>query len=145
VSELPENVVLRDGTELDDNFIYSSWLKSYKRSAGPIPFRWYYKIYQTVLDRLFKRPPIKVRVACFRTRPEQIFGYVVFEEHEGTPYIHYLYIKDAFRGMGIGSALLSDATGGNEFTYTFRPRRHKMFVDRGGRFSDKYIREDLEA
>lgn len=142
---LPENVVLRPSTELDDNFIFSSWLKSYRRNAGPIPHRWYFKIYQALLDRLYRRPAIETTIACFRTRPEQIFGYIVHETDPSTSttYVHYVYIKDIFRSMGIGSALLQHATSGKPFTYTFRPRRHAMFTSRSGRFSDKFIRDDL--
>lgn len=141
--ELPENVVLRPGTDHDDNFIYSSWLKSYRKLAGPVPHRWYYKIYQALLDRLYKRPATQTTVACFRTRPEQIFGYIVHEKHEEQPYVHYVYVKESFRGMGIGKALLADATRGKPFTYTFRPRKHGWLVNSRGRFSDKFIREDL--
>jgi len=145
-NDLPENVVLRPGSETDDDFIYSSWLKSYKRQAGPIPYRWYYKLYQQLLDRLYKRPAVRTTVACFGPNPDQIFGYIIHEDvpEQGT-HVHYLYVKVGFRGMYIGTNLLETTVGTNPFVYTFRPRRHRMFTSRGGSFSDHFIRSDLES
>jgi GNAT superfamily N-acetyltransferase len=118
-------------------------MKSYKRRAGPIPFRAFYKIYQVILDRLLKRPPAQVHVACFRTQPGQVFAWIAYEKSGEQNYVHYVYSKEAFRGLGLATALIEHATSGGEFTYTFRPRKHAWLVNRGGHFDDRFIRQDL--
>ena len=46
-------------------------------------------------------------VACDPEDPDVIWGYVAFDQVD--PVLHFVYVKGAFRRMGIGTRLLSEA------------------------------------
>lgn len=94
--------------EEDLSFIYHSWLKSYRSSwaKGLNPSRYmdkdrYYNGQKLMISQCLERSVVLVAV-----NPEdafQIFGYVV-----GEPglVVHYLYVKEPFRRMGIATLLV---------------------------------------
>jgi len=51
-----------------------------------------------------------VVVVCDPEEPSVVWGFVVFEEGV----LHYLYVKQAFRGLGIARALAAEALRGFE-------------------------------
>ena len=87
----------------DISFIYSSWLKSYrfgshvgKQTRSMVFFEEYREIIDTILARS------SVIVACLEDDPHIILGYVVSEPG----IVHYGFIKESFREMGIFNKLL---------------------------------------
>lgn len=135
---------IRQQNEDDTNFIYHSWLRSYRNRADVIPYHWYYKIYQGVLDRILKRPAARVAVACHPEYSDQIFGFIAYEHTGPIPTVHYIYVKDPYRSNGIAQALLSFALSGNEtFNYTFSPSSHSRVKKRGGSYKPRLVRIPL--
>ena len=102
-------ISIRPGTADDASFIFSSWLKSYRQSyfARTISNTIYFDQHHAVLRRLIKR--CSTDIACNPEDPSQIYGYIVHESVTGIPVVHYVYVKQTFRNMGIGKALLEKA------------------------------------
>lgn len=107
----PASFTLRQANPSDESFIYNSWLKSYKNSdfARSIPARTYYAMHHLVIERILSRPSTQVLVACDPTAPDVLYGYVVMESVGDLSVVHYCYVKQAFRRLGIASALLASA------------------------------------
>jgi len=104
-------VVLREGSGNDESFIYSSWLRSYRASKVNSAFSTdlYYERQTSIIDQILPRS--SVIVACGSDDLDHIYGYLVFDKpHSYELKIHYIYVKQAFRHMGIGRALLAKAS-----------------------------------
>jgi ribosomal protein S18 acetylase RimI-like enzyme len=106
---LESQVQIRSAIEADVPFIFNSWLKSYRGAnsvkcvGNPVYFEFQHK----VIERLLQRS--QVYVLCSPEDSSQVFGYVVCEHVEDIPVLHYVYVKYAFRGMGLCSMLLNHA------------------------------------
>ena len=99
---------IRSSTKNDVSFVYATWLKSYKYDSPLTKFtksELFYNQHQKILDRLLLKA--KVNVACDQNDEDLIFGYIVFEPHV----IHYIYVKEPFRGYGIATKLLEAIEG----------------------------------
>lgn len=97
----------RAATAEDANFIFNSWLKSYRYSqfSRLIANEVYYTEHHKILESLVKE--CKVIVACNQDDPSQIYGYICAGELDGFLVVHYVYVKHSFRNMGIGKSLLN--------------------------------------
>jgi GNAT superfamily N-acetyltransferase len=102
----------------DLSFIYSSWLKSFKgsRFAKPIDADKYYAAQHDLVEAALKRS--KVVVACNHEDQSQIYGWVCVEPHCQYPIVHYVYVKHPYRSLGIGKALLEEASHHGYFFFT---------------------------
>jgi GNAT superfamily N-acetyltransferase len=137
---------LREMEEKDKNFLMSSWLRSFKGSyyAGPIQNDMYWKVYQNVLERILRRKDVIVSIACNPKNPGQIFGYLVLEETERMPTVHWIYVKQAFRGFGIAKTLLEQlgVAKDTEFYYTFKVKiTPSLLASWKGRFNPNIVRQ----
>lgn len=91
-------------------FIYSSWLKSYKTSfaakdiTNKIYFYHHHKLIENIVDN-----GCKVLLAVDPQDDQVIYGYIVYEllPKFATPCVHYVYVKQPFRLLGIARNLLS--------------------------------------
>jgi GNAT superfamily N-acetyltransferase len=110
MTDLPENVVLRPVRESDLNFIRSSWLKSYRPLYTMVPNPVYYAVYHGVVEGLLARPTSRTVVACASDHDDHILGYACAEPTEQR--FHWAYVKEPFRRIGIGRALVRDALVG---------------------------------
>jgi GNAT superfamily N-acetyltransferase len=89
-------------------FIYNSWLKSFgksteaRRMAAKVYFEGYSKIVDSILKNSF------VAIALNPDDADQILGYVVFnyDEDINLSVVHYVYVKEAFRKLGIAKKLM---------------------------------------
>lgn len=101
-------IKIRPATDNDVPFILNSWLKSY-RDNGPIaqnvPNTIYYAGHHKILQKIIRRS--QVLVACDEKDESQIFGYASAERIDGHFVLHFVYIKQQFRKMGIGTSLLN--------------------------------------
>lgn len=94
----------------DFNFIVSSWLKSYRNSApaqdisNPV----YYTFQAELIESILRDPANICLILSASNDPDQIMGYVIF--NTTLPIVHYLYVKQVFRGRGIGALLLKAAS-----------------------------------
>lgn len=113
----------------DGNMILSDWLKSFRRSALATDMT--NAIYFRGHEPLIKKALVKSQVIC-AVNPEDhahVFGWVCFEP--GTlPILHYLYVKQPFRGFGIGKALFSNVQA-ESFVYTHKTESFARFSKQG--------------
>lgn len=99
-------IMLRPGVAKDESFISNSWLKSFRGSPinKDIPARVYYYFQHKVLEKLVNRS--EVIVACNSDNSDEIFGYICAEVLDEVNVIHYIYVKEAYRGYGIANQLV---------------------------------------
>lgn len=94
----------------DQAFVFSTWLKNYRHSsyfAKRIRSSIFFPGHQKVLELLFEKPTLRVVVATPIDDDQTILGYLAAEFHHTKPVIHFIFIKDAFRNMGIAKALVN--------------------------------------
>jgi len=87
----------------DINFIYATWLRSYKHDSPLTKYTkrtLFFDEHQKLLDRLL--PKIQVIVACDENDQDLIFGFLAFEPK----IVHFVYVKEPFRKMGIARKLI---------------------------------------
>lgn len=100
-------------------FVKATWLHNFKSSpwAGTLSDDIYFSAYSRQFDRILAAPANFCLVAVNPEDQDQIFGFVVAskplvstgyrKEDSGTwPAVHYVFVKEAFRGLGIGKQLL---------------------------------------
>lgn len=106
---------LRDGVADDHNFVKQTWLKCYRHSAFARAIRdsVFFRFHHPIVERILERPGTSVRVACLPDAPEVILGYLV---HEGGV-VHWVYVKGAFRRLGIASRLAENLPPDFSFTH----------------------------
>lgn len=106
-----EQAQTRRGTVSDIPFIYSSWLKSYRNSEDTkgITDTVYYAHHHNFIEALLSRPTCVVLIVSPTGDPNTILGYSVTDSSRNGPVIHYVYVKEAWRKMGLMKRLLSDA------------------------------------
>lgn len=130
-NELP--IAMRHPHKEDIPFIFNSWLHSYRHSlhVKNISNTVFYSEHHKVLERLFKR--CEAKIACDPTDQNQIYGYIVYERITGVLVVHYVYVKQPYRKLGLCKQLLSAAgrNPGEAFAYT-----HETFM--GNRLSGKF-------
>lgn len=102
---MADKFAIREATENDFPFIYSTWLKglrygneTYEKMDKDSYFKNYHKIIETILYR----PDTFIAVACLKDDPTTILGYAV---REGERTLHYVHVKNAFRHFGIAKAI----------------------------------------
>jgi hypothetical protein len=115
----------------DENFILDSWLNAYRTSpwAGTVPNNKYFEVYGEAVRELISRGSI-VRVACNPDKPDQILGWLCYEvSARGDKCVHFVYVKDLFRKLGICRALFKTASidPKSRFYYTHRTKLARLF------------------
>lgn len=103
---------IRTATPSDHPFIYNSWLKYFKNNSyfarrikSAIFFEWHH----SAIERILARQTSLALIACDPENEDVIHGYLVIERGE-KPVIHWVFVKEAFRRLGIASALI-EASG----------------------------------
>lgn len=97
------NLILRPANETDKNFILSTWLKSYHTHGNEYrkpPSQIYYQEHQELIKK--KLETCAVTIATTTDDETQIIGYIVSD----SACVHYLYVKNLFRGFKIAKKLL---------------------------------------
>jgi hypothetical protein len=102
-------VDIRIGTPEDHNFIFATMLRGLYYGDS-----WFSKIpkdifmleYHKIVASLLSLPSIQVKVACLRDDPEVVLGYALLGS-EGKV-IHFVYVKSAWRKIGIATMLVGD-------------------------------------
>lgn len=136
--DIADLVLLRDrhdGPDGDLPFIANSWVRHYAHSstAKMIDPTIYFEEQSRLIDRLAQRS--RFVIAANRHDPRQIFGWLCGERVTVDadrwaalmmPVVHYLYVKDAYRGFGIGRRLVAEFTGGAPLVFTHAGGRGDM-------------------
>lgn len=119
-------------------FVFDSWARSYRRSrwAGTIPNHLYDTVSREGSKGIIDRPNTRVVVAVAPGDERRVMGYYVAEPGV----LHWLYVKQAFRRMGIGRSLLAHADAQFELKeYTHRTNASAGFL-RGLVWNDVHAR-----
>ena len=86
----------------DKNFVYNSWLKSYRQYMRPVDDQVYYSQESVLIDK-----SETVLILCIDSDPDIIIGYLAYSLLLDVPVIHYLYVKEQYRSQGCSKALLN--------------------------------------
>ena len=62
----------------------------------------FFKNFQQVIDHILEVS--EILIACKTDEPEVIFGYAIFQPQD-VPILHYIFVKAAFRRLGIAKTL----------------------------------------
>ena len=118
--------------------VFDSWARSYRKSpfAGCIPNNLYDEVSRASFNDIIARPGARVVVATTEL-PEggrRVMGYAVAEPHRNC--LHWVFVKQAYRRLGVGRALVNEVTKdfapGDKF-YTHRtPSSSKFLRERDG-------------
>ncbi len=108
----PQEWKIRSAIGTDLNFIYSSWLHSYRHNsklASSTKRKIYFKEYYGVIDWILSRPATKVSIAYSPEEPKVIFAFLVYEPDA----IHYCFTRESMREMGLAASLITEAFRGD--------------------------------
>jgi GNAT superfamily N-acetyltransferase len=109
-----ERIGYREGTAEDFDFVQATLLNHYYEEsfwAQRLTTRSYFDGHTPLVRALLQQA--RVLVACTQEDPGLILGFVVFEPAggpAGTDVLDFLYVKKAWRKLGVGRMLLA-ATG----------------------------------
>jgi GNAT superfamily N-acetyltransferase len=108
------SVYFRATTEEDLPFIYSSWLQSYKKTVKYVSDKNYYKGQHAVIAALLEHS--NSAVLCSQ-ETDRIVGYIVWEGDT----LHYIYVKNTFRGFGFGSSMVATCVPNVQYFTHYTP------------------------
>lgn len=100
---------IRSATEEDIPFICNAWLKSYRSGylCREVANTIYFAEHHKLIDRLIKKS--NVMIACNPEDPTQIFGFSCNEIVDNVYVLHFIYIKQTYRNLGIATHLLKNS------------------------------------
>lgn len=102
-----DEIKTRGPRPTDIPFIYSTWLDSYRHDSDigrNLRSSIFYENYQLIIDSLLDKSDILLAVS--KDDEDVIFGYMVASKTNNT--IHYVFVKHAFRGLGIAKMLFKE-------------------------------------
>lgn len=109
-------------TEGDYPFVKATWLRNYREQsefARPIRKHVYFDMHGKVVDAILARA--KTLIAYHPDEPEVVLGFIVHEDRPG-PVVHYAYVIEKARRMGIGRDLYQTAGLPESSSFTHRTR-----------------------
>ena len=120
----------------DLNFIFNSWLKSYRFSlfSKNISDKDYFKYHHLLIEEILARPTTSVLVACDKLDENVIFGYLVTEKSniEDHEVLHYSFVKQSFQHLGeegvFPSLVKAAHINLNEAIYTHMTRDFEEYI-----------------
>ncbi len=98
-------IEIRDFEEGDRNFIINSWIKCYRKQCLDIRPDVYFLEHHKIIQSLIGR--CKIKIATNIEDGNQIYGYILYEPLPVT-ILHFIFVKQTFRNMGIGKKLITD-------------------------------------
>lgn len=123
---------IRPVNEKDFPFILQSWVRTYtnNREWGPLSPRCVARAVHGSILGLLNRPGVEVRVATDPRNHFFIFGYVVFDTSFEHPVLHWVYVKELYRRVGIGAELVRyarcDKPGPLHYTYGTKATKYVL-------------------
>jgi len=94
--------MIRPLKQLDEDFIYHSWIHSVKCPTKAVS-----SMTRAVIDEVVKSKDILV--FCPDDDPDHIIGWIAHGQLEDTPLLHFIFVKKDFRKEGIGTELIKAA------------------------------------
>lgn len=100
-------VLLRAATQMDVEFIFSSWLKSYRNTpqSSLLTNPTYFTEQHRLIEKLLRVS--QVLVASSSEDSSQILGWACASDVENCFCLHYVYVKHTFRKLGIARMLIN--------------------------------------
>lgn len=105
-------IEIRPARTEDTEFVFATWLRSYrhasqfaKKISNEVYYRWHHKVIERILAR-----GAQVYIAHPIGEPEVILGYICLESQDKLV-VHYIYVKKAFRKMGVAKMLYTPEIG----------------------------------
>ena len=105
-------IKIREMMADDRQLIYSSWIKSL-RHVHPyciLDRNWFSAAQHALISCLMERSD--ALIACDNDDDGQIYGYVVYEPKKNI--MHWVYVKQMFRNMHVGTRLAGEAFKGRQ-------------------------------
>lgn len=99
--------------DVDQALILSSWLKGlyYGESwFSDIKKDSFMKVYHHILETALISKNITVDIACLKDDPEVILGYSVYSKSPKGSALHWVFVKDAWRKIGVAKDLIPSDT-----------------------------------
>jgi len=126
---LSDDVVLRDMLPADRNFILKSILQHYRHGSPhvkQIPDAIYFDNHHYLIGKVMRFPNNVVRIAALKDDPEIVFGFIWANFDPET--VHYIYVKRAFRRMGLGRLLFRSVFDENVDVYYTHHTKDAAFL-----------------
>lgn len=121
-------MMLREPTANDAAFVLSTWLNSCRNTklVNGVPNSLYFSHYGEVIRHILNKSTTVV--ACSTEDDDLLFGFSVFEMTPTRQVVHYIYVKELYRSLGIGQRLAEVALLGSpgmkvEFSHTSKSGR----------------------
>lgn len=99
---------IRDMLPSDEPFIYATWLRGlyygdphYSRIHKPR----FMEHYHSLITQALANKKIITKVACLTDDPTVVLGYAIYETYTDATVLHWVFVKEAWRGIKIGSKL----------------------------------------
>lgn len=105
-------IIIRERRDEDQAFVYATFLRGlYYGSSwyGTINKKSFMDNYPAVLDKILEKDNTQLKIACLSQDENVILGYCIVEG----PVLHWIAVKEAWRGQGIAKKLLA----GSEITH----------------------------
>jgi GNAT superfamily N-acetyltransferase len=122
---------MRPSNENDHAYIKATWVENYRQSratqqiVNPV----YFPGQRSLIERIFAVCPIEtdILVACDPEDERVIYGWAVGRRETAT--LHYVYVRQEWRGLGIGDRLIQTITGRHDsaFSITHLPGDRRFF------------------
>jgi len=125
-------VEVRLATVEDLPFVFSCWLRSYRHSsqfAKKISNATYYKWHHAIIEHLIGTAGTQVRIIHPTGDTGTILGFSCISMYDNKPVVHFVYIKKAFREMGLAKKLIWETGPGyfSHMTENLKLDRHPDF------------------
>lgn len=101
-------ISIRKLDESDLNFIYSTWLNGlyYGNDFNKLmEKKLFMNKYKQLIYNLIEKPTINIKIACLKEQSDVVLGYSIGESDN---ILHYIFVKPAWRKIGIGTDLLPE-------------------------------------
>lgn len=150
---------LRPSKASDNDFIYGSWLESFRH--GPISLsielkgpeglhkrallesEIYYRNYRKVIDRVLSAS--RVDVLCNPEDEDHVFGFIVHRNlAHNVNAVSFIYIKQPFRRMGLSDILLKEIKDSN-LVATHAKQNVVKFIKKHGMIYNPFLDLQLGA
>jgi hypothetical protein len=133
---------LRPYKESDLNFIQNSWGASYYKGADYLDYlspKEFNSKHRPIREELLKKPTIACIIACDSQDEDLILGWILVEKPKGKGLLlHYLYVKEAFKGEGISEELIKKALPEKPILVTHMTDRARKIIKKKKEFFKDY-------
>lgn len=121
------SIAVRHPKNDDMRFVRDSWFKSYREGglAPEVPFHVYQVGMNSLINAILGHPS-DVLIAASTAVPDEILGWACCRP----PFLHYVYVKQAYRRLGIATGLVRQFAALKE--YTLATKRGRMFAKKLG-------------